>query len=147
MYSTSSGFCSQFILFLVLLWTWVKSPGRFIPCNYCTRGWVGLRTVSKTTIIIGLLMLYILLHYYYRIYYPMNTTHKKSEVILVADRVSLWGCEMSRIQHCPDSWLTDGGYFSSLARRPRFMPRNFSIVIKFLLTAGTQTPTRRSTST
>jgi hypothetical protein len=30
-----------------------------------------------------------------------------------------WGCETSRIPHCLDKWLTDGGEVVSLTQRPR----------------------------
>jgi hypothetical protein len=39
--------------------------------------------------------------------HTMNTT-KKSKAIPVAGRGGLWGCEMSRTPHCPDSQLTYG---------------------------------------
>jgi hypothetical protein len=41
--------------------------------------------------------------------HTINTKQKKIKAILATGRGGLWGCEISRIQHCPDNRLTDGG--------------------------------------
>jgi hypothetical protein len=43
----------------------------------------------------------------------MNRTHKKSKAILVTGHIGPQGCEMSRISHCPDNQLKDGGWVVS----------------------------------
>jgi hypothetical protein len=45
------------------------------------------------------------------------------KAIPVTGRGGLYGCEMLRIPHCIDSWLTDGGKFVSPTHRPRCAPQ------------------------
>jgi hypothetical protein len=45
-----------------------------------------------------------------------------SKPIPVTGRGDLWGCEMLRIPHCLDSWITDGVKVCSPTHRPRFTP-------------------------
>jgi hypothetical protein len=47
----------------------------------------------------------------------------KSKAILAPGHGGLYGCEMLRIAHCVDSWLTDGGKVVSLLRRVSSLPR------------------------
>jgi hypothetical protein len=49
--------------------------------------------------------------------------HIKNQVIPVTDRGDLQGCETSRIRHCLDSRLTDGGKVVSFTHRPRRTPQ------------------------
>jgi hypothetical protein len=49
--------------------------------------------------------------------------YKKSIAILVTGRGGLWDCEMSRIPHCVDLLITDGGEFVSITLRMRFTAR------------------------
>jgi hypothetical protein len=50
--------------------------------------------------------------------------HKKNYAIPVTGREGLWGCEMLRIPHCLDIWLTDGGKVASPTHRPLITPQN-----------------------
>jgi hypothetical protein len=50
--------------------------------------------------------------------YNERHLHVKSKAILVIGRGGLWGCEMLRIPHFPDSRFTDGGEVS-LTHRSR----------------------------
>jgi hypothetical protein len=50
-------------------------------------------------------------------------SHKKIEPIPVTGRASLQGCEMSRIPHCLDSRLIDGGKVVSFMHRRRYIPK------------------------
>jgi hypothetical protein len=48
---------------------------------------------------------------------------KKGKSISVTGRGGPEGCEMSRLPHILDIWLTDGGEVVSLMRQPSFTPR------------------------
>jgi hypothetical protein len=48
----------------------------------------------------------------------------KSKAIHVTGRGGLQSCEMLRISHCLDNWLTDGGKTVSPTHRPRSTPQN-----------------------
>jgi hypothetical protein len=49
----------------------------------------------------------------------------KSKVIPATGRGGLYGCEMPKIPHFLDKWITDGDEVVSLTRRPHFTPRMF----------------------
>jgi hypothetical protein len=51
-----------------------------------------------------------------------GSSHKnmKSKAMHVASHGGPWDCEMLRIPHCLDNWLTDGGKVVSPTRRPHF---------------------------
>jgi hypothetical protein len=51
---------------------------------------------------------------------------KKGKDIPVTDRGCPLGCEMSRLPHFLDKWLTDGGEDVSFTRRPLFTPQEDS---------------------
>jgi hypothetical protein len=63
--------------------------------------------------------------------------HNMIKAISVTGHQSLKDCEMLRIPHCLDSWLTDGGKVASLTRRLSFTPQNiiFCFWYSFLLEA------------
>jgi hypothetical protein len=46
----------------------------------------------------------------------------KVKAIPVTGHGDLWSCEVLRIPHCLDNWLSDGGEVVSLTHRPRFSP-------------------------
>jgi hypothetical protein len=46
--------------------------------------------------------------------------YRISKAIAVTDRGGLQGCEVSRITHCLDNRLTDGGKVVSLTHRPQY---------------------------
>jgi hypothetical protein len=50
-------------------------------------------------------------------------TYVKGKAIPETGREGPYGCEMSRLTHFLENWLTDGGEFVSLTRRPSFTPR------------------------
>jgi hypothetical protein len=52
-----------------------------------------------------------------------NNNKKKGKVIPVRDHEGPQGCEMSRLPHFLDNWLTVGSEVVSLMRRPPFTPR------------------------
>jgi hypothetical protein len=55
-----------------------------------------------------------------------NATLKNVKAILVTCRVGASSCETSRLPHCLDNRLTDGGEVVSLTRRPPFAPQEDS---------------------
>jgi hypothetical protein len=54
-----------------------------------------------------------------------TTTTTKCKVLSVTGRGGLQGCEMLRIPHCLDNWLTDGGNVVSPMHRPHFTPQKY----------------------
>jgi hypothetical protein len=50
---------------------------------------------------------------------------RKVKRIPVTGRGGLQGCEMLRIPHYLDNWLTDGGKVTSPMRRPHFTPQKY----------------------
>jgi hypothetical protein len=44
----------------------------------------------------------------------------------ITAREGPYGCETSRLPHCLENWLTDGGKVVSLTRRPHLYPQEDS---------------------
>jgi hypothetical protein len=64
----------------------------------------------------------------------------KGTAIPVTGRGGPQGCETSRLPHCLDNWLTDGGEVVSLTRRQLFTPQEDSWCSFVLEAASTPGP-------
>jgi hypothetical protein len=53
----------------------------------------------------------------------------KSKAISITGLGDLYGCEMSRIPHCLNNWLTDGGEVVSLTCHPSTTPKEHFLVL------------------
>jgi hypothetical protein len=53
----------------------------------------------------------------------MSYVDGKSKAIPVTGRGGLYSCDMLRIPHCLDNWLTDGGKVVGPTHRPRSTPQ------------------------
>jgi hypothetical protein len=59
----------------------------------------------------------------YLMFSKLDKKVKKSEAIPVTGHGGLYGCEMLRIPHCQDNWLTDGGEVVSPMHPPHSTPQ------------------------
>jgi hypothetical protein len=70
----------------------------------------------------------------------MKIPLKRGKAIPVTGRGGPKGCEMSRIRHFLDNWLTDGGEVDSLTRQPAALyPQDdswYSFLLEAELTQG-----------
>jgi hypothetical protein len=71
--------------------------------------------------------------------FTFSYRYKKGKATPVTDREGPWGCEMSRLQHFLDNWLTDGGKLVSLMHQPPFTPQKhfwYSFMLEAESTVG-----------